>query len=83
MKKEYKKPIMEIVPFALNEAVATGCKIDVYQNMSDASCEHTDVWKEIEAVLGMDFNFAEDDKSCTSYLKGYCFFTSSQVVFNS
>ena len=83
MKKEYKKPIMEIVPFALNEAVATGCKIDVYQNMSDASCEYTDVWNELITTLGDGtVNFTQDN-GCTKYLEGYCYFTSSQIVFNS
>lgn len=82
MKKEYKKPVMESVPFVLNETVASGCKTDVYQNMSDNSCEETAVWKEIESMYGIDFDFTEDT-SCSSYINGYCYFTSSQVVFTS
>ena len=82
MKKEYKKPVMEIVPFVLNEAVASGCKIDVYQNVSDNTCQETDVWKEIEGMFVIDFNFTEDN-GCNSYVSGYCYFASAQVVFNS
>lgn len=83
MKKEYKKPIMEIVPFAMNEAVASGCKMDVYQNMSDSTCQHTDVWKELEGIYKVEFNFVQDGEGCTSYIEGYCYFSSSDIVFNS
>lgn len=82
MKKSYKKPMMEVVPFELNEAVASGCKIDVYQNMSDASCDHTEKWNELEAIFGVQFTFTKDGE-CDTYLDGYCYFTSSEVVFAS
>lgn len=76
MKKTYVKPEIQIIDFTLNEAIAaSGCAAQVYNHGSTAECEPQ-----------FPFNtkpgsFAED--GCEVVVEGYCYFTSSSIIFAS
>lgn len=84
MKRTYMKPALEVISFELNEAIASGCGLKVY-NHTVASCSGnpTNEWKEIYEMTGANLT---DDFSCAIPLEGYCYFTSNgtgNFLFNS
>lgn len=80
MKQAYEAPRLEVVQYSLHEAIAANCSDKVYNNHdAQASCKPTDYG---QSLLDKGINFAEDS-GCTSPLKGYCYFTSSNLLFNS
>ena len=84
MKKSYIQPEMEIISFELNEAIASGCGLKVYNHTVDGcSNDPTSEWEEISDLTGANLT---DDYSCTVPLEGYCYFTSNgtgNFLFNS
>lgn len=84
MKEVYTKPQLEIIPFEVNEAIASGCGLKVY-NHTVAACsdEETDAWKEMQGMTGATLT---EDFNCEVPLEGYCYFTSNgtgNFLFNS
>lgn len=75
MKREYKKPVAELVRFELNEAIAA-CAEDVTQNSHDKGCvkkDYTDpdLW---------EWLFTQD--SCGEPTRGYCYYSVSDSGLN-
>lgn len=84
MKNVYSKPTLEVIPFEVNEAIASGCGLKVY-NHSVESCsdEPTDEWVDIVEMTGANLT---EDYNCTVPMYGYCYFTSNgtgNFLFNS
>lgn len=82
MKNKYEKPMLEVIPFELNEAIASGCGLKVY-NHQEGTCATTAEWKELESMMQVNLT---EDISCSSPLKGYCYYTSNGTgtfLFNS
>lgn len=83
MKKTYEKPNLEVITFELNEAIASGCGLKVY-NLAEGVCtDYTDEGKEIFVMTGANMT---DDANCSKPLKGYCYYTSNgtgSFLFNS
>ena len=78
MKKKYEAPAYDVITYSLHDAIAAGCANLVYNNHSE-DCGLTEFG---EYLKGMGAGFAED--TCgEGGLKGYCYFTSTQVIFNS
>lgn len=84
MKKRYTKPQFEVVPFELNDAIASGCGLKVYNHtVNSCSNNPTDEWKYLQDKVGV--NLTEDYK-CEVPLEGYCYFTANgtgNFLFNS
>lgn len=85
MKKRYIKPQLELVPFELNDAIASGCGLKVY-NHTVESCkdDFTEEWIKKKEIVG-DVNLTVD-YNCDVPLDGYCYFTSNgtgNFLFNS
>ena len=83
MKMKYEKPIVEVIPFELNEAIASGCGLKVYNHAVGSCFDHTD---EMNEVLGMTGATLTDDSNCDNPLEGYCYQTSNgtgSFLFNS
>lgn len=84
MKKVYSKPQVEVVPFELNDAIASGCGLKVYNHTVDGcSGNPTDEWKEMADMTGANVT---EDNNCSTPLEGYCYFTSNgtgNFLFNS
>lgn len=78
MKQAYEAPRLEVVQYSLHEAIAANCSDKVYNHTQD-TCALTEYG---QSLLIKGINFAEDS-GCTSPLKGYCYFTSSNLLFNS
>ena len=78
MKQAYEAPRLEVVQYSLHEAIAANCSDKVYTHTQD-TCDPTEYG---QSLLSKGINFAEDS-GCTSPLKGYCYFTSSNLLFNS
>lgn len=79
MKKKYEAPAYDVITYSLHDAIAGGCANQVYNNHSSGDCELTDFGN---YLVGMGAGFAED--GCEEGgLKGYCCFTSTNVIFNS
>lgn len=78
MKQAYEAPRLEVVQYSLHEAIAANCSDKVYNHTQDA-CAPTEYG---QSLIIKGINFAEDS-GCTSPLKGYCYFTSSNLLFNS
>ncbi len=84
MKRTYSKPMLEVIPFELNEAVASGCGLKVY-NHTVESCKDnpTNEWKDLSNIMGVNLT---EDYDCGVPLDGYCYFTSNgtgNFLFNS
>lgn len=84
MKQAYAKPRVEVISFELNEAIASGCGLKVYNHtVESCSDDPTDEWVEIKALTGANVT---DDNNCTVPMYGYCYFTSNgtgNFLFNS
>lgn len=80
MKKKYEAPAYDVITYSLHEAIAGGCAILVYNNHS--SEETCGITQDGEYLKGMGAVFAEDGCG-EGGLKGYCYFTSTNVIFNS
>ena len=83
MKNKYVKPMLEVIPFELNEAIASGCGLKVYNHATGTCYDTTDQWKEMEMLTGANLT---DDASCSTPLDGYCYYTSNgtgNFLFNS
>lgn len=78
MKQTYEAPRLEVVQYSLHEAIAANCSDKVYNHTQDA-CDPTDYGR---SLINKGINFAEDS-GCTVPLKGYCYFTSTNLLFNS
>lgn len=78
MKQAYEAPRLEVVQYSLHEVIAANCSDKVYNHTQD-TCAPTEYG---QSLLIKGINFAEDS-GCTSPLKGYCYFTSSNLLFNS
>lgn len=84
MRHAYTKPTLEVIPFELNEAIASGCGLKVY-NHTVASCSNdpTDEWQDIVTLTGATLT---EDYDCKVPMYGYCYFTSNGTgtfLFNS
>ena len=80
MKKKYEAPEVEVIRYSLHEASAAGCANKVFNHTTE--CCQDDPTDFGQFLLGMGVTFAED--TCGSGgLQGYCYFTSSQTLFNS
>ena len=82
MKHAYTKPSLEVISFELNEAIASGCGLKVY-NHEMGSCSATSEWEEISGLTGANLT---EDNSCSVPMYGYCYFTSNGTgtfLFNS
>lgn len=84
MKKVYSKPQVEVVPFELNDAIASGCGLKVYNHtVNGCSDKPTNEWNEMRDLTGANLT---EDINCTIPLEGYCYFTSNgtgNFLFNS
>ncbi len=80
MKQAYEAPKLEVVQYSLHEAIAANCSNKVYNHSSNGDCKPTEFGEEI---LRWGVNFTEEKESCSAPLKGYCYFTSSNSLFNS
>lgn len=84
MKKRYTKPQFEVVPFELNDAIASGCGLKVYNHTVESCNDNpTDEWKEMQGMTNANLT---DDYGCSVQLKNYCYFTSNGTgtfLFNS
>lgn len=78
MKKIYKKPMVEIVAFELNESVAGNCALDVYTHaLGNTSCELTDIGNDIAFGEKVTFTVDHDCKG-GNVLDDYCYFTYAE-----
>ena len=80
MKREYTKPVVELVRFELNEAIATcDAKIFVSATKDAEGCELSTVFQ--------DINFYDAKYGCDEKLwpVGYCYYSATDGVhtFNS
>ena len=68
MKKEYEKPVIELVEFEMNDAIA-GCPTDATEGFVDIKC-----------VKGqyVDIAFTESDGCFPT--EGYCYYNSTGIV---
>lgn len=78
MKREYTKPVVELVRFELNEAIAA-CDIKIYVDLNDGvSCR-------VNTLFG-DSDF-QDEVHCKKYegFIGYCYYSATDGIptFNS
>lgn len=84
MKKVYSKPQVEVVPFELNDAIASGCGLKVYNHTVDGCSDNpTSEWEEMKDMTGANLTA---DNECQIPLEGYCYFTSAgntNFLFNS
>lgn len=84
MKQTYEKPALEVISFELNESIASGCGLNVYNHTVEAcSGSPTDEWQEIEDLTGANLT---EDSNCSVPMYGYCYFTSNgtgNFLFNS
>ncbi len=80
MKQAYEAPKLEVVQYSLHEAIAANCNNKVYNHSSNGDCTPTTFGEEI---LDMGVNFTVEKESCSIPLDGYCYFTSSNSLFNS
>lgn len=83
MKNKYEKPMLEVIPFELNETIASGCGLKIYNHADRTSCQETDQWIELKGMTGATLT---DDINCESVLEGYCYVTSNGIgtsLFNS
>lgn len=71
MKREYTKPVVELVKFELNEAIAA-CAIDVTVNLHDKTCAK-DKYKDPDLFEGL---FTPN--SCKEPPVGYCYYTAAE-----
>lgn len=80
MKKKYEAPAYDVITYSLHDAIAGGCANLVYNNYNeDKNCSLTPIGELIKNKGG---TFAED--TCgTGGVSGYCYFTSTNVIFNS
>lgn len=74
MKKEYEKPVLELVEFEILDAIATSCADDVTRDSTGKEC----------VTEGYDgFNlFSGKSEGCEPY-EGYCYYPSSFSLINS
>lgn len=84
MKKNYAKPMLEVIPFEMNEAIASGCGLKVYNHTVEGCSDNpTNEWQEMQDMTGATLT---DDHNCDVPLEGYCYFTSNgtgNFLFNS
>lgn len=75
MKMIYQKPSAEIIDFTLTEAIAAStCVAQMNHGQSDCSLGLD--------LPGISFNFGEGE-DCSEPVEGYCYFTSSNMMFSS
>lgn len=79
MKREYKKPVVELVRFELNVAIAA-CDAKIYKTPmnGDINCVLNEVFR--------DINFYEQENSCSDdrWPEKYCYYTPEGIAtFNS
>lgn len=79
MKQTYEAPKLEVIAYSLHEAIAAGCSDKVYNHADGNSCTPTKLG---DIIISSGVNFAEDN-NCSVPVAGYCYFTSSSVLFNS
>lgn len=72
MKKQYEKPIAELVIFEMNDVVAS-CTADITENLSDYSC----IKDEYAGII----TFVQDS-DCENP-KDYCYYTSVNILAQS
>ena len=87
MKKVYEKPVLELVSFELNEAIAA-CGEQVHSNHAHLDCEETPLGAFLEGTLGATFTSDKADCADGNPLEGYCYFTANDSgsainLFNS
>lgn len=83
MKKEYKKPVVEVIPFELNEAIASGCGLKVYNHADGVACTTTEAWNELQSMTGANLT---EESACSVPLAQYCEYTmngTGNFLFNS
>lgn len=81
MKKSYVKPEVTLVRFELSEAIAS-CVTKLYNNhSSETDCGLSDDMEKLMGIWG-NVNIT-DDKQCSAPLKGYCYYTSANMLMNS
>ena len=79
MKKKYEAPAYDVITYSLQDAIAAGCAEKVYTHSDGTSCTPTDFG---QFLIDNGVTFAEDGCG-EGGLKGYCYFTSTNVIFNS
>lgn len=83
-KKAYSKPTMEKISFELNDGIASGCGLKVYNHTVESCASNpTDEWLMMAEMTGANLT---DDNHCAVPLEGYCYFTSNgtgNFLFNS
>ena len=73
MKNVYTKPVLEVIPFEINESIASGCGLKVYNHTVEACADDpTKEWEEIAELTGANLT---DDYSCSVPMDGYCYFS--------
>lgn len=78
MKQAYEAPRLEVVQYSLHEAIAANCSDKVYNHVQ-GTCDPTDYG---QSLLDKGINFTVDSQ-CSAPTGAYCYFTSSNLLFNS
>ena len=78
MKQAYEAPRLEVVQYSLHEAIAANCSDKVYNHVQ-GTCDPTEYGK---SLWDKGINFTVDSQ-CTAPTDAYCYFTSSNLLFNS
>lgn len=78
MKQAYEAPRLEVVQYSLHEAIAANCSNKVYNHTQEA-CSLTELGESLKAD---GYTFLSDNCGDNGAV-GYCYFTSSNVMFNS
>lgn len=79
MKKNYVKPEIQLIEFTLNQAIASStCAAQMYNHAGKETCDLLPPFDMVE------FNFGTGDTpACTIPVDGYCYFTSTNMLFSS
>lgn len=78
MKKTYVKPEIQLIEFTLNQAIASStCAAQMYNHAKD-SCDKLPPFD----MPGIEFTFGETE-NCSTPIVGYCYFTSTNMLFSS
>ena len=69
MKKEYEKPIVELVEFEVSDAIAGTCQSKVQTSAQECVVE-----------IDPEINFSHPDETCTIKLdEGYCYYSPNDI----
>ena len=80
MKKKYEAPAYDVISYSLHDSIAGGCTAQIYDNHSDeSSCGLTDLGIRLKN-MGVTFTA---DNNCDVETDAYCYFTSTNMLFNS